>query len=106
MSTRNNSNRITIIPQKIIDEEEAGSDISRVNKYNAIILKSAKMKLLEEEIFQVAKQVGKILRFQEICGVTGMLEFEVRNDEVMNEKPKEGPGIIIENQWRRHLYIS
>ena len=38
------------------------------------------------------------MSFQEICGDTGMLEFEVRNDEVMNEKPEEEPG-------RRHLYI-
>ena len=24
----------------------------------------------------------------------------------MNEKEEEGTGIIIEDQWRRHLYIS
>ena len=35
-----------------------------------------------------------------------MLEFEVRNDEVMNEKLEEGPRIIAKNKWRRHLYIS
>jgi len=34
-----------------------------------------------------------------------MLEFEVRNDEAMNEKLEEGPRIIAENKWRRHLYI-
>ena len=64
ISIRNNSNRIIIIPQKFIDEEKAGSGISRVDKYNAIILKSAETKLLEEEIFQVAKQVGRILSLQ------------------------------------------
>lgn len=64
------------------------------------------MKLLEEEIFQVPNQVGKIMSFQEICRITGILEFEVRSSEVMNEKPKEGTGIIIEDQWRRNLSIS
>ena len=46
------------------------------------------MKLLEEEIFQVAKKPGGILSFQEICEVTGMLRIEVRSSEVINEKPK------------------
>ena len=98
MNSRDDSNRINIILQGFIDEEEAEDDISDADEYNSIVLKSAEMKLLEEEIFQVAKQARRILCFQEICGVTSMLEFEVRNDEVMNEKPEEGPR-------KMHLYI-
>lgn len=64
------------------------------------------MKLLEEEIFQVPNQVGKILSFQEICRIAGILEFEVRSNEGMNEKLEKGTGIITGDQWRRHLYIS
>jgi len=91
MSSVDDSNRITIVLQVFIDEE----DISDVDYYISIILKSAEMKLLEEEILQVPNQAGKILSFQEICGVTGMLRIEVRSSEV-----------IVGDQWRRNLYIS
>jgi len=96
MNSRNDSNRITIILRGFIDEEEAKDDISDADEHNAIILKSAEMKLLEEEI----------LSFQDICGIAGILEFEVRSSEVMNEKPEEGTEIVAGDQWRRHLYIS
>ena len=40
-SSRDDSNRITIVPQRVIDEEEDGDDISEENKYDAMILKGA-----------------------------------------------------------------
>ena len=55
MSSRDDSNRITIALQGVIDEEEVENDISEADKYDAIIIKGAKIKLLEEEVFQVPK---------------------------------------------------
>lgn len=47
-SSRDDSNRITIVPQRVIDEEEVEDDISEVDKYETMILKCAKFKILEE----------------------------------------------------------
>jgi len=71
-----------------------------------MILKGEKIKLLEEEVFQVPKKVARILSFQEICGLAGILGIRVRSDEAMNEKPEEGTRIIAGDQWRRNLYVS
>ena len=56
MSLRDDSNMITIMQQRVIDEEEAEDDILEADKYDAIILKCAENKLLKEEVFQVPKQ--------------------------------------------------
>ena len=106
MSSRDDSNRITIVPQKFVDEEESECDISEADKYDAMILKGAEIKLLEEEVFQVPRQVGRILSFQEIFGVAGILRIEVRSGEAMNEKPEEGAGIVAGDQWRRYWYMD
>ena len=71
-----------------------------------MILKGVEIKLLEEEVFQVPKQAGRILSFQEICGIASILEIEVRSDEAMNEKPEEGTGIIAKDQWRRYCHMD
>ena len=41
MSSRDDNNRITIVLQEVIDEEEAEDDISEAYKYDAMILKGA-----------------------------------------------------------------
>ena len=83
MFSRDDGNMNTIIKQRVIDEEEAESDISEeyyangmyisiekeVDEYDAIIIKDTKIKLLEEEVSQVPKKTGRVLSFQEICGI-------------------------------------
>ena len=70
-----------------------------------MILKGEKIKLLEEEVFQVPKQVGRILSFQEIYGIAGILEIEVRSDDAFSFKTL-GPCHFIEiygNTQKTHL---
>jgi len=64
MSSRDDSNRITIVQQRVIDEEEAEDDILEAEKYDAMILKGAKIKLLEEGVFQVPSKQEEFLVFK------------------------------------------
>lgn len=103
MSSRDDSNMIIIVLQGVIDEEESEDNISEADKNDAMILKDVEFKLLEG-VFQVSMQVGRILSFQEICGVAGILRIEVKRGEAMNEKLEEGTGIVARDQWRRYWH--